>query len=186
LLSYDQIGGNSVATPIDYGAGRFLTGALIRPVDGPANNAEKSNALFQIIEDNRAITLKRVWYAERARGSFSSPVTNGQKAFWINPQGVIYGVDLETGAELFSKRLDCGGCWATPILWKNKIFCFGKEGKVQVLQVEPDLQSVATIDSIWSDVETTTPATLYSALPIENGFLIRTGNGLYRISVQPQ
>ncbi len=45
LFTYDSVGGNTAATPIDLGQHQFLVSSLIRPSDGPSEFALESNLL---------------------------------------------------------------------------------------------------------------------------------------------
>jgi len=144
LWTHDGIGGNTVATPIDLGEGQFLVASLIRPADGPAPHATESNLLAKIVQRDEGFRLNVQWVAARARGSFCSPIASGGNAYWVNPTGVVYCLNLDTGEEQFTERLPCGACWATPLAAGNRIYFFGRRGEATILRNSPDFQVIST------------------------------------------
>lgn len=150
LWTHEEIGGNTVATPIDLGGGRFLVASLIRPADGPTAYATESNLLARIIPagpslpEGQAFRLEVEWVAAKARGSFCSPIASATQAYWVNPTGVVFCLDLASGEERFAERLPCGACWATPHLIGDRVYFFGKEGEATILEDGPEFRVVST------------------------------------------
>lgn len=144
LWAHEEIGGNTVATPIDLGGGRFLVASLIRPADGPTAYATESNLLARIVEQEAGFRLQVEWVAEKARGSFCSPVASQDLAYWVNPTGVVFGIDLATGEQRFSNRLPCGACWATPLVVGDRVYFFGKDGEATILKSSPEFELIST------------------------------------------
>lgn len=191
LCSYDKVGGNSVATPYDLGNGRFLVSSLVRPADGPSENALVSNLSAKIVREGDAYRLDIEWIAEEARGSFCSPIEHAGFSYFLNPQGVLYCLDSKTGKQHYAKRTSCGACWATPFAVGDRLYLFGKEGSTAVLKVGAAYEELASGNQTWandSNADESNPSpmrrggpTLYASVPFESGFLIRRGDALYRI-----
>ncbi len=144
LWTHEEIGGNTVATPIDLGDGRFLVASLIRPADGPTPHATESNLLAKIVQDDQAFRLDVQWVAAKARGSFCSPIASGDNAYWVNPTGVVYCLNLDTGEERFAERLPCGACWATPLAVDDRVYFFGRKGEATILSNSQEFEVIST------------------------------------------
>jgi outer membrane protein assembly factor BamB len=194
LATFNDVGGNSVATPIDCGEGRFLVSSLIRPADGPVEGATRSNLLAKLVKQNGEYSIQVKWIAQEARGSFSSPILHSDFCFWINPQGVLFCLDAATGEEYYAKRLPCGGCWATPIAIGDRLYCFGRDGESVVIRVAKQYEELATGNRVWSEQAAAAESTpggqtpgyggrrgVYAVLALDNAFLVRSGNALYRV-----
>lgn len=182
LIADDRVGGNSVATPVDLGEGRFLVASLIRPADGPVEGALTSNLLAKIVYDDAGYRLQIAWIADQARGSFCSPVAHDGYCYWINPTGVLYCLEMETGTQVYSKRLPCGGCWATPLAIEDRLYCFGRSGEVSVVRCGPEFEILSDSNRLWLAEEEATTQTLYAAVAGHQFLLIRRGDRLYRLS----
>lgn len=197
LASHKSVGGNSVATPIDCGQGRFLVSSLIRPADGPVQGATKSNLMAQIVKNDGVYSIKIQWVAENARGAFCSPIKHGDYCYWINPQGVLFCLDAATGKEHYAKRLPCGGCWATPLAIGQRLYCFGRDGETVVVRVGSSYEELSAGNRIWDESPAEQPVQestntkqppaattgriasrpgLYSAIALQEGLVIRRGD----------
>jgi outer membrane protein assembly factor BamB len=194
LATMDSVGGNSVATPIDCGEGRFLVSSLIRPADGPVEGATRSNLLARLTQQDGKYSIQVDWIAKEARGSFSSPLVHGDYCYWINPQGVLYCLDSKTGEEFYAKRLDCGGCWASPIAIGDRLYCFGRDGEAVVIRIDKEYQELSSGNRVWPEQPVapdqapdrqppgyTARPGIYAAIAFEGAFLLRSGNALYRV-----
>lgn len=203
LWTYTQVGGNSAATPVVFGQNSVLLGSLIRPSEGPAEHADRTNLFGEILRKNDGWEFKPNWIAEKARGSFSSPVGHDGRAYWINSAGVISCLDLQSGRELYTKRLPCGQCWATPIAVGSRLYVFGKDGATTVLQSGSEYVELAESNRLWAASEPAQqkeePASVaqekdanrrramanasgpiqYAAVVVPRAFLIRSGNELF-------
>lgn len=164
LWTYTDVGSNSAATPVVFGENSVLLGSLIRPSEGPSEKAERSNLLGRILRKDAGWEFRVDWIAEKARGSFSTPVCDSERAYWINSAGVIFCLDAATGKELYSKRLPCGQCWATPIVVGSRIYIFGKDGATTVLQAGSEYKELSEANRLWVAAE---PAEKKDAAPPE-------------------
>ena len=193
LCSYAQVGGNSVATPYDLGHGRFLVSSLVRPADGPSENALVSNLSAKIVRDGEGVRFEVEWIAEDARGSFCSPVEHAGYSYFLTPQGILYCLDSKTGKQHYAKRTPSGACWATPFPVGDRLYLFGKEGDTTVVKIGPEYEEYASGNRAWekdSSADESSPSpmrrgapTLYAGVPVEKGFLIRRGDMLYRVGL---
>ncbi|MCA9157482.1 MAG: PQQ-binding-like beta-propeller repeat protein [Planctomycetales bacterium] len=192
LVHYTELGGNSVASPIDFGQGRVLVSSLIRPADGPVEGATRSNLLAKLSRQGDLYQLEVQWIAENARGSFCSPILHGNECYWINPQGVLFCLDAETGKEHYAKRLSCGACWATPLAVGEHVYLFGREGETTVIKAGPQFEELSPGNRLWNADLTEAeqvpagpsgPAkrTVYGVIAVDNAFLFRSGDALYRV-----
>lgn len=203
LWSHTDVGANSSATPIVFHGNQVLLGAAVRPSEGTSEKAERTNLLGRIVRNDDGWKFVVEWVAEKARGSFSSPVSLQNRAYWINSSGVIYCLDLKSGKELFSKRLPCGPCWATPIPVGDRIYAFGKDGITTVLQASDEYIELAASNRLWAAPEEAEKKAdapsiqgeqdpsrrramqnaagpiQYGAVIIPNQILIRSGNTLH-------
>ncbi len=183
----------------------LLLSSLIRPSEGPSEKAERSNLLGQIRQTDTGWEFHVEWIAEKARGSFSSPVCDSERAYWINSAGVIFCVDVASGKELYSKRLPCGQCWATPVIAGARIYVFGKDGATTVLQAGSEYSELSAENRLWApadSAEKKEPAPSeqkeqdsnrrramanasgpiqYAAVVVPGTILVRTGNALYAV-----
>ena len=197
-FSNAEVGGNTAATPIDLGRGQFLVSSLIRPADGPSENALESNLLAEINGEGEQMRLDIKWIAKDARGSFSSPVAGENFCYFITAQGVLYCIQRATGEELFKQRLDCGMCWATPIVAGEFLYLFGKSGQSMTIRMGERFEPVASDNRVWSDDEPPTAqlgedktpesirqrmtaGTQYGVVMGNWGMLVRRGDRLYLV-----
>ncbi|WP_397571793.1 PQQ-binding-like beta-propeller repeat protein [Schlesneria sp. T3-172] len=207
LWSYEDVGGNSSATPIVFNGDQVLLGASARSSEGTSEKGERTNLLGRIVRDNDGWKFNVQWVADKARGSFSSPVCSQQRAYWINSSGVIFCLDLASGKELFSRRLSCGACWATPIPVGDRIYVFGKDGITTVLQAADEYIELAAVNRLWPSPEeaekkpdvpsiqgeqdpnrrramqNAAGPIQYGAVVIPQGVVIRSGNALYCVKI---
>ena len=148
LWKFDGISGNSTPTPMPLGNGRFLIGATVGRGESGGGKAAASNGVIQIKKgDDGKWSAAYAWQAKRATSSFGSPIVHEGLAFFVNREGVLYGLNAESGEEIFAKRLK-GSSWATPIGVGDQVFFFGKDGKVDRVSDLQGKQTVATWSSL--------------------------------------
>ncbi|MDA7979387.1 MAG: PQQ-binding-like beta-propeller repeat protein [Pirellulales bacterium] len=186
LFSYEDVGGNTVCTPIDFGQGRFLIGASPGQQGQDGGRAGASNVLMRITSAGDKVAIEKVWTAERAMASFCSPVIHDGYAYWLNRTGVVLCFDAENGELKYQKRL-AQPCWATPLCVGNRIYFVGQKGVTTVIQSGPEFKVLAE-NTLYTDEE---PAeggqgqgqfggrTEYGVVAVNGSLLIRTGDILY-------
>jgi outer membrane protein assembly factor BamB len=200
LWSFNDVGGNTATTPIDYGGGRFLIAASAGRSGENAANAKKSNALMTIARDGDQWKVERGWVAAEASPSWGSPIIHQGLAYWVNRVGVVYCYDAVTGEEVYTKRTQ-SSCWATPVGIGDRIYIFGKDGLTTVLAAGREFTVLAE-NKLWNpgDIAPTplSPAdqaseerrggaamfggpTVYGAVIAGNDWIVRVGNRLFCI-----
>lgn len=199
LWLFDGISGNSTPTPMPLGGGRFLIGATTGRGESGGGRAAESNGVIQITQEgNGKWSADYLWKAKRATSSFGSPIVHEGTAYFINREGVLYGLNAETGDEIFVKRLQ-ESSWATPIGLGKQVFCFGKNGKVQTVSDLASSQKVAIWDGLSGLLTTRTAgqeagsidrspgvasdAVLYAAAICNDCMLLRCGDVLSSVSL---
>jgi outer membrane protein assembly factor BamB len=110
------------------------------------------------------------WRAERAKSSFGSPLVYRGNVYFVDRNGILYCLNLETGAERYTTRLP-SSCWASPVGAGGRVYCFCNDGKTVVLKSGPELEVLAT-NSL------TTEDRVYGVAAIARAFLVRTGERL--------
>lgn len=144
LWNFADISGNSTPTPVPVGTGEFLIGATTGRGESAGGRAADSNGVIRIEQtENGTWDASYVWQAKRATSSFGSPIVHNDIAFFVNREGVLYGLNAESGEELFAKRLK-GSSWATPIGVGHQVFFFGRDGKVDRVSDLTGSQKITT------------------------------------------
>lgn len=149
LWTFTDVGGNTGATPLDLGEGRFLLGASGGRDGQNVAEAKKSNCLLQVTKTGDNFQVKRVWVAEGASPSWASPILHQGYAYWVNRVGVVYCVDEKSGEVVYSERTK-QQCWATPLAVGDRIYLFGKEGVCTVIKSGPNFEILAE-NKIWNE-----------------------------------
>ena len=114
-----------------------------------------------------------VWTAEKATTEYSSPLIADGRAWLVNPVGVLFEVDLQTGREVSTRRIP-SGCWATGIASSERLYFFGVDGTAAVL-------ARSTGETIATN-ELKTEGRVYGVAAADGSFLVRTGDRLLRIA----
>jgi len=199
LWSFDEIAGNTSATPLPFADGRFLVGASPgREAGDRAEGAKKSNlaASIELVAGKPA--LKVLWRTEEVTPTFGSPIVYAGHAYWINRVGAVYCFDAETGALRYAERTK-QSCWATPLGVGDRLYLFGKDGLTTVLRAGPKFEVLAE-NQLWDPASIKPdPAKIareeteerrkaaamfsgpvqYGIAAVEGSLLIRTGETLY-------
>lgn len=199
LWSFNEVAGNTSATPLPFAEGRFLVGATQgREAGDRAEGAKKSNLAAAIEIEAGKPTLKVLWRTEEATPSFGSPVVYRGQAYWVNRVGVIYCYDAETGEQRFVERTK-QSCWATPLGVGEYVYFFGKDGMTTVLKAGPKFEVVAE-NQLWDPAAvkpdlariareeteerrkaaaTMSGPTQYGVAAVGESLLVRTGDVMY-------
>lgn len=199
LWLFEAIHGNTVPTPQPLGGGRFLIGATVGRGETGGHRAPESNGILQIVQsaDGRW-SADYVWKAKRATSSFASPIVHEGVAYFVNREGVVYGLDARTGQERFAKRLT-GSVWATPIGIGPQVFFFCRDGRANRLSEPLTGPTISTWDRLPEPADREQPAratdgpavgsagaVLYAASWCGNRLLLRQGNRLAAVALQTQ
>ena len=191
LWTFTDIVGNSTPTPMPAGDGQFLIGATVGREGGDAGRAAQSNGLIRISRTEQGDwQAGYVWQAQRATSSFGSPVVCQQMAYYVNRSGVVYGLQLDTGKELFAERL-AGSSWATPLVLEETVLFFSKEGTLNAVAAGETFEPRGQY-TFWADqpqgaertapegnpAAATPPAVLYAVAWDGQQLYVRSGNQL--------
>ncbi len=147
LWSFDDVGGNTAATPLPFGDGRFLVGAGAGRGGRNAASARKSNFAMHVARDGDEVLPEVTWRTEEATPTFGSPVVHAGHAYWVNRAGVVYCYDSATGEQRYAERVDAQ-TWATPLGVGDRVYLFGKDGNTVVLAAGPEFRVLAR-NQLW-------------------------------------
>ena len=198
LWSFEEISGNTSPSPSVVGEGLVLVGATVGRGEASGGRASSSNGLIRISKnDSGEWQAAFEWQARRATCSFGSPLAHDGYAYFVNAQGVLYCINLETGEEAYVQRTP-QSVWATPIGVGDRIYLFGQTGTTTVLKSGPEFEVLAE-NRLWEDAPK--PAASdetegrggrggmgqsgpiqYAAAAVPGHLLIRTGDTLHCVT----
>lgn len=187
LWNFDKISGNSSATPVPVGDGRFLIGASGGREGGPS---VPSCGVIEIEKNSDGFAASWKWVADRASCSFGSPFAFQNRAYFVNRSGIVQCFQLDSGKELFTSRLPAGPIWATPLASKGHVYFFGKSGVTSVVAPADQLMVVAE-NRLWKSEDAPqggaagaqSGPVLYAAANNSHGELyVRRGDKLYALA----
>ncbi|MFM9962051.1 MAG: PQQ-binding-like beta-propeller repeat protein [Planctomycetaceae bacterium] len=119
------------------------------------------------------ITKKNiVWRTKEKIPKRSSQLLVGDLLFMMNDSGIATCLDAKTGKEIWSQRLR-GEYWSSPLLADGLIYCFSKDGDMQVFKASREFELVA--ENKLDDGSSASPIVAGKSL------LVRTKSHLYRI-----
>ena len=201
VWSFNEVAGNTAATPMPFADGCFLVGASPgREAGDRADGAKQSNLAATIDSSAGEAALKVLWRTEEAVPSFGSPTVYAGHAYWVNRVGVVYCFSAESGEKRYAERTK-QSCWATPLGVGDRLYLFGKDGTTTVLRAGPKFEILAE-NQLWDpatvkpdparialeETEERRRSAAMFALPVQYGIaaidgtlLIRTGDTLYCI-----
>ena len=186
LWTYQDVGGNTVASPVPVGDATFLIGASPGRNGEASEGAKQSNLLMKVVKTDDGYRPEVIWRNEKATSSFGSPIAHQGHAYYTNRAGVVYCLGLETGETVFTARL-AESNWATPIGIDDRVYFFGKSGVTTVLKAGGENEKI-TENRLWDssggggggpggfggEIQ-------YGVAALPDGFIVRTGSRLFRI-----
>ncbi|MBD3674709.1 MAG: PQQ-binding-like beta-propeller repeat protein [Planctomycetaceae bacterium] len=185
LWTFDQIAGNSTPTPIPFGQGKFLIGATVgRGGNDAGLRPAESNGVVEIKSTEEGWKAEFVWRAAEATSSFGSPIIHQDRAYFVNKTGVLFCLDANTGQEQAKARIG-GSLWATPLAIGSRLYLFTKDGVLKIYTTDEPLKQISE-RTIFQQPEAAAEnpfggKTLYAAIHLKDGFLIRSAWALYRL-----
>ncbi len=190
LWSFDDVHGNTVATPAAAGQDAFIVGAAPGPRASAEESAQatRSNFAMKIVSKDGELVPEILWRAERATCSFGSPIVHQGYAYWVNRQGIVTCFDVTSGEQTYKERI-AESVWATPLGIGDRIYFFGKNGDTTVVTAGPEFEELAT-NRLWEPEQRQPdpPArgqppqegrTQYGIGVVDGSLLVRTGDVLY-------
>ncbi len=182
LWTIDEVGGNTVSSPLPFGDGKFLVGASPGRNGENAEMAKQSNMAVEVVKQGDAYTTNVLWRNDKATSSFGTPIVHGGHAYYTNRAGVLFCIDVETGETIYTDRVGDSN-WATPIGVDDRVYIFGKSGTTFVIASGAEKKSLAE-NKLWTpakDAGRFGGRVLYGVAPTESGFVIRSGDRLYLV-----
>lgn len=147
LATLDGLVGNNIPSPTV--AGDFIViGAGENRMNPDLAASARSNCCIRITMKGDKTAFETVWHGKKAICHHASPLIHQGHVYFVTKNGIVHCVDLKTGEERYSERLD-NQCWATPVGAGDHVFFFGKEGITTVLKAGPDFDKVAS-NRFWS------------------------------------
>lgn len=200
LWTLGGVSGNTIPSATVAGDLVLFGAGLGRGEKGDSETAAKSNGCLKLVEKEGEAGYEVCWNAKRGLSHYATPLAHQGHAYFINQVGVVYCLDLRTGAERYAERT-AGPCWASPVGAGERVYFFGKDGVTTVLKAGPKFEVVAT-NRLWavekastnkppkSDSEEKKPEgkepsaeyldpIVYGVAAIDGTFFIRTGRALY-------
>jgi outer membrane protein assembly factor BamB len=111
-----------------------------------------------------------LWQATRAIGCKPSPVFLGGKICSLEDRGVLTAMDPTNGEIVWQKRLG-GDFSSSPVVAKDRIYCFDEQGKGHVVNAQGEVLAENTLDA----------GCLASPAIVGNDLIVRTRTSLYCI-----
>lgn len=186
LWSMDDVGGNTVATPVPFGEGKFLVGAAPGRNGEDTEGSRRSNMAVQVVKTDDGFEPKVLWRNEKATSSFGSPIVHDGKAYYVNRAGAVYCIDAETGETDYTARIE-ESTWATPLGVGDRVYFFGQKGATTVLATGSEHKELA-VNRLWeAEADGGGPGGFqgqiqYGVAVTDKGLIVRTGSAIYCIS----
>ena len=190
LWDMEGFNGNTLPSPSLAGEFVLIGGGAGRMKAADGKMPVPSNCCVKVVEKDGKLTLEVVWRADKAVASYASPLAYEGHAYFVNQVGVMFCLDLKTGKEVYSERIDVAS-WASPIGAGGHVFFFGKDGRTTVIKAGSEFEKVAT-NRLW-DSSKNPPAPggregseyldpiVYGVAATDGAFFIRTGSKLFRV-----
>lgn len=187
IWSVDGVGGNTVASPIPFGDGRFLVGASPGRNGENSDGAKKSNMAVQVTKTDTGYDAKVLWRNEDVTSSFGSPIVYRERAYYVNRAGGLFCLNANTGELLFQKRMS-ESIWATPLGCGDHVYFFGQKGDTTVIAASDEFDSVS-VNRLYKSQGGGGPGGFnaeiqYGVALSSEGLLIRTGEHLFLVGAK--
>ena len=187
LWTFDEVGGNTVASPYPVGDDSFLIGASPGRNGENSDGAKQSNLRMRVIQNGGKFQTEVVWRNTEATSSFGSPIAYRGLAYYTNRAGVLYCIDMESGEKVYTERLGHSN-WATPVGIGDRVYIFGKSGEGTVIKSGREFKVVAD-NHLWAVADGGGRGgppgrggeILYGFAVVAEGFIVRTGTRLIAI-----
>ena len=182
LWTFEEVGGNTVASPTMVSDSQFLIGASPGRNGENAEGAKQSNLLMKIEADGGEFKPTVVWRNEDATSSFGSPIAFKGHAYYTNRAGVLFCIDLANGKTAYTARMPESN-WATPIGIGDRIYFFGKSGTTTVIASGAEKRELSQ-NKLYENEGNAGRfggQIQYGVAITESGAIVRTGTNLFMI-----
>lgn len=188
LWRLSGLSGNSAPTPHMVSPGRLLVGASAGREGGPTKEAIETNGLVEVKKVGERYEANYAWRSKKATCGFCSPTSYRGVAYFVDRRGTLFGLDLETGSEVFTERLGFP-VWATPLGIGERVYFVGEDGMTTVIAAGQKYEVLAT-NSLWeptaeAPADENNPRAMlnkvrqYAVAVVGDSMLIRRGDKLY-------
>ena len=188
LWKLSGLSGNSAPTPHRVAPGRLLVGASAGREGGPTKEAIETNGLVEVKRVDGGYEANYVWRSKKATCGFCSPTSYRGVAYFVDRRGTLFGLDIETGGELFNERL-WFPVWATPLGVGERVYFVGEDGMTTVIAAGAKYEVLAS-NTLWeptaaAEGEGDNPRAMlnkvrqYAVAVVGDSMLIRRGDKLY-------
>jgi outer membrane protein assembly factor BamB len=150
LATLDGLVGNNIPSPVVAGD-LIVLGAGENRMKPDLAASAKSNCCVRLTAKGDKTAFELVWDGTKAVCHHASPLVHQGHVYFVTKTGVVHCVDLRTGEERYSERLD-NPCWATPVGAGDHVYFFGKDGVTTVLKAGPEFVKVAA-NRFWSPAD---------------------------------
>jgi outer membrane protein assembly factor BamB len=140
----DGLSGNTVPSPTLHGS-KLYVGARL-PEFADENGGNPSNCCIDLAKMTEGKPVFD-WRASKITSDYASPVVCGECVYYINKIGILACLDASTGKPHYLQRLGTQ-CWGTPIVSRDRIYLFGKDGKTLIIQSGTKYEVIAT-NELW-------------------------------------
>jgi outer membrane protein assembly factor BamB len=137
-------------------AGDSIFAGATAPIHGnfDAGVVASTNSRIQLVMKDGKPSYRVKWGAKRASSYYSTPLAFAGYVYYVSKAGVLYGVDAETGEELFRERIG-GPAWASAIgvttsSGESLVYFVMKSGETLILEPADTLQVVAR-NELWDE-----------------------------------
>lgn len=146
-LRWERTGltGNNIVSPTVHGE-YIIVGAGENRMKPDLDASAKSNCCIRLSEKEPSHEL--VWQGKKAICHHASPLVHQGYVYFVTKTGVVYCVDLKTGQEQYSERLE-NQCWASPVAAGDLIYFFGKDGLTTILKAGPKYDRIG-VNRLWN------------------------------------
>ncbi|WP_020467976.1 outer membrane protein assembly factor BamB family protein [Zavarzinella formosa] len=145
LWTHEGLTGNNIVSPTVH-ENRVIIGAGENRMNPDLVASAKSNCCLLLTGNEPGYEL--VWQGKKAICHHASPLIHQGHVYFVTKTGVVYCVDLKTGEERYSERLD-NQCWATPVAAGDAIYFFGKDGMTTILKAGSKYEKIAS-NRLWN------------------------------------
>jgi outer membrane protein assembly factor BamB len=168
--------------------GRLLVGASAGREGGPTKEAIETNGMVEVKKGASNYEASYLWRSKKATCGFCSPTSYRGVAYFVDRRGTLFGLDIETGSEVFNERLGFP-VWATPMGVGDRVYFVGEDGMTTVIAAGNKYEVLAT-NSLWeptaeAEAEGENPRAMlnkvrqYAVAVVGESILIRRGDKLY-------
>lgn len=185
LWTISDVGGNTVASPVPFGDGKFLVGASPGRNGENSEGARKSNMAVQVTKSGDSFAANVLWRNKRATSSFGSPIVYKDRAYYSNRSGGVFCIDANTGETIYEKRI-AESTWATPVGNADRVFFFGQTGDTTVVGASGEFKKLSVNRLYEESKDGGGPGGFnaeiqYGVALCTSGLIVRTGSNLYLV-----